>query len=259
MSASHAHRTGLMDRTVREVLGSLLAPELVDRVMDDALDIGGEAGVPEEADRARFFVEGPLRLAVEQVVGEEMAQVVLENLDPILEMAGSHVRSKASPYESLPAADEVLEGPYVAAERSGLRESMTPAAQQPQVVLVLAATLDRSGADGIARALFGQAEVRQVTDVFDLVSAFEAQAHNGPLLVIDCCLPAVEPTTVAAMLPVLPEHSRVVLWGATSAMRAEVEAVSAQAGGWLSCPAESTHDDVAALLIDVLRERFDAA
>lgn len=248
MAAVARKHDGRMARTVREVLGSVFAPDLRDRILEDALDRGRESTVPEEAARARDFVEGPLRATIFEHGGIEAADAVMEGLDPILEMAGSHVRMKdtrrvdetqveprrAPSTIPAPAADDEIPG----------EDSHVTAAQRP----VMMATLDRTGVDGVARCLVGRAEVRQVGDVFDLVSAMDVHSSRAPLLVIDCCLPAVDPATVATMLPVVPRGSRVILWGATERMRADLELVAPAAAEWIACAADATHEDLASLL-----------
>lgn len=241
-----------MARTVREVLGSVLAPDLRDRVLEDALERGRESTVPEEAERARDFVEGPLRAIVFEQVGLEAADAVMEGLDPILEMAGSHVRMKdarrADDTQVEPRrAPSTIPAPPAEDEIPG-EDSHVTATVRP----VMMATLDRTGVDGVARCLVGRAEVRQVSDVFDLVSAMDANAVRAPLLVIDCCLPAVDPATVATMLPVVPRGSRVILWGATERMRADLEMVAPGAAEWIACAADATHEDLASLLASLM-------
>jgi len=222
-----------MARTVREVLGSVFAPQLRDHVFFDALRRASLSTVPEEAERARDFVEGPLRTAVLDLAGHDAAAAVLEGLEPMLEMAGSHVRARGDTTDVNAQALSTL----------------PPAASHGAVPVVLLATLDRSGVRGIARSLLDVGEVRQIGDVFELVSAMDASRSGPPpILVIDCCLPAVDPHTVATMLPVLPEGAHVFLWGASEQLRTDIEAIQPAAASWLSCGAAATHEDLAGLV-----------
>lgn len=251
MAAVARKHDGMMARTVREVLGSVFAPDVRDRLFDAALERGRESTVPEEAERARDFVEGPLRAAVFEHAGPEAAEAVMEGLDPILEMAGSHVRMKdtrrADETQIERRGPSTVPAPAPEDELPGEASQVTAAARP-----VMMATLDRTGVDGVARCLVGRAEVRQVSDVFDLVSAMDAHSSRAPLLVIDCCLPAVDPATVATMLPVVPRGSRVILWGATERMRADLEMIAPSASDWIACAADATHEDLASLLASLM-------
>lgn len=242
MSGSLARRhDGLMARTVREVLGSVFAPQLRDRIFDEALRRSSQITVPEEAERARDFVEGPLCEAVQELAGYEAAEAVVEGLDPILQMAGSHVRVRDRADDTqVTERDRKSTVPVPAPDD----EPFGRAAPRPRVLM---ATLDRTGIEGVARFLVSVAEVRQVADVFDLVAGMDERGVT-PLLVIDCCLPAVDPTTVATMLPVLPPRARVILWGATERMRAELELLSPAVERWIACAPDATHEDLATLL-----------
>lgn len=245
MSGSLARKhDGLMARTVREVLGTVFAPDVRDRVFEEALDRGQASTVPEEAERARDFVEGPLREVLLDYSGQVEADAVQDGLDPILEMAGSHVRARRRDDE---------DDTNVTTHRSDRSTIPGPPPDPADVAAaglspVLMATLDRTGVDGVARCLVGRAHVRQINDVFELMASLDEHASAGPTLVIDCCLPAVDPTTVATMLPVVPPGTHVILWGATERMRADLETLVPAARAWIVCPADATHEDLSKLL-----------
>jgi len=221
-----------MARTVCEVLDSVLAPHVSRRVYERALEIACRTTVPEEAERTRDFAEGPLLEAVKAIAGLEAAEAVMEGLDPILVMAGSQVREKD---EGDPR----------------LVSTQPPPMKRPEPTPVLMATVDRTGIEAIGRKLVGRAVVRQVADVFDLVNAVDARSGEPLVLVIDCCVPAIDPSTVATMLPVLPEGMRVVLWGASERMREELEPLTDAASDWISCAPNADHDDLATLLLSL--------
>lgn len=229
MSGSPARtHDGLMTQTVREVLGSVFAPEVRERIFSEALRRSKAPCVPEEAERARDFVEGPLRSTIEELSGLESAAAVLEGLEPILQMAGSHVRERGDNTEVRHT------------------KSTLPCPEPDHKPTVMMATLDRSGVGHVARALVGSCEVHQVSDVFDLMSGLERMGAR--LVIIDCCLPAVDPTTVATMAHLIPAETRVVLWGATERLRADLEALAPAAKRWITCAAGATHDDLAATI-----------
>ena len=228
MSRARARDDGLMSQTVREVLGSVFAPAVRERIFSEAIRRSNAPTVPEEAERARDFVEGPLRSTIEELVGAEPAAVVLEGLEPILQMAGSHVRER-------PETTQVRH-----------TQSTLPCPEPDRSPTVLIATLDRSGVGHVARALVGSCEVHHVADVFDLMAGLESM--GAALVVIDCCLPAVDPTTVATMAHLIPPDARVLLWGATERLQQDLAALAPPAKHWITCPADATHEDLAALV-----------
>jgi hypothetical protein len=217
-----------MTQTVREVLGSVFAPELRERIFSEAIRRSKAPSVPEEAERARDFVEGPLFSTIEELSGAESAAAVLDGLEPILQMAGSHVRERADTTEVRHT------------------QSTLPCPEPDDKPAVLIATLDRSGVGHVARALVGICEVHHVADVFDLMAGLESM--GAALVVIDCCLPAVDPTTVATMSHLIPPDARVVLWGATERMQQDFVALAPAAKRWVSCTADATHEDLATLI-----------
>ncbi len=231
-------REGPIARSVREALSLVFADAKAEMVLSQALMMAQRVVVPEEADRARSFVYGGLLSALEQHADESDTEIVLERLEPILQMAGSHVRVRED-------------------------EAETPPAKFPAVVprierIILVSSLDRTSIQSIARQLHGRAKVRQVGNVFDLISAVEKHYDDGPTIIIDCSLPAVDPMTLASMLPIHLDEVTVILWGATQAQRVALEKEMPVARHWIPCPSTANHADLA-ILIEHLFDRTDAA
>ena len=277
-----------MEHALRGVLLTVMSADRCDEVLQTALGIACERFVPEEAERARDFVERAVRVAVSGIVDDASADAVLDGMDPILQMAGSHVRPTNSSARNPELADLLhrpstaptpvalvrpaggdfdqglgaLEGNDVGAWSSALLPSTVPppsaslTARPPvddsEPVMVLVATLDQTGTQGIARKLYGRGVVRQVTDIFELISALEARGGHRSIVVIDCCLPAVDPVSVATLVPQLPPGSHIVQWGGTERLRREVEAASPGARRWIHCTTDATHEDLATLIVGLV-------
>jgi len=199
--------------------------------------------VPEEASRARTFVTDSLRRALESYAGLDTAESVVEGLEPILVMMGSHIRTRSD--EELTAEPAETPTPLL----PPLPPLAVPAAQSR---LILVSSLDRTSIQGIARQLFASARVRQIRNVFELLSAVEMNSGEAPVIVVDCSLPAVDPMTLATMLPEEVREAKVVLWGATQRQRDELEERAPIARFWVPCPSTTSHDQLADLLRDFL-------
>jgi hypothetical protein len=114
--------------------------------------------------------------------------------------------------------------------------------------LVLVATLDRAGIQGLARRLLGRAAVRGVQSEFELMYAVTSHCGSRPVVVVDCCVPSVELEALAAMVGALPKLPLVVLWGATAPMHEAVRGFSPAARSWVRLGPSATDADVAELV-----------
>ena len=92
MTAQNAFQMGPMEHALRGVLLTVMSSDRSNEVVQTALGIACEQVVPEEAERARDFVERAIRLAVAGIIDEASAEAVLDGMNPILEMAGSRIR-----------------------------------------------------------------------------------------------------------------------------------------------------------------------
>lgn len=206
---------------------SLLPQSTARMVLDVALLLDGRDRVPEEAGAASTFVRGPLRRAIEVCASTDTAEAVLGRLEPILEMASSHVRRRVD-------------------DSRVVSTSSPPKVDDARVVLI--SSLDRTSIHGLSRGLAGFASVKQVTNVFDLVSALEEHRARRPAVIVDCSLAAIDPTVLATMIPPDVEGLMVVLWGATEKLVEDLESIAPIARTFLVCAADANHDDIATLL-----------
>lgn len=89
---------GLVSRAVREALGTLVSPELYEQLIGRALAGSGLDAIPEQGGAMAAWIEGALRNEIELAVGSDAADLVAEQLAPIVAHAsGSAVRALAAP------------------------------------------------------------------------------------------------------------------------------------------------------------------
>ncbi len=246
MSTAQLEIRGPVARSVQEALSAVLAPDQARLVLDMALMFAQLGVVPEEASRARTFVTDSLRRALESYAGPDTAESVVEGLEPILTMMGSHIRTRSD----VELTAEPAETPTPLLPPLPPLPPLAAPAAQPRLILV--SSLDRTSIQGIARQLFASARVRQIRNVFELLSAVEMNSGEAPVIVVDCSLPAVDPMTLATMLPDEVREAKVVLWGATQRQRDELEDRAPIARFWVPCPSTTSHDQLADLLRDIL-------
>jgi len=86
---------------VELTLAAMFRPELRGPILAEALQLEGTAEIPDDPERGRAFVEGPLRLVVKRRVGAAMSQVLMETLAPLF---GWDARAQS--YDRLPAFGE---------------------------------------------------------------------------------------------------------------------------------------------------------
>jgi len=285
---------GMMHRAVLEVVASVAAPQVADRLLADALAEAGYPWVPESPDAAAAFVRGPLRAAVAGTLGEDLADLVVDGLRPVVEVAsGFHPvagdeppassgvpaspgadRTTADPQESgeqllgeeldLPGLDlldepdaeaAAAEAAFEAAptRRMAAASAKTAAPPPPDALpVVLVATLDRTGVDVIARALSYNAEVRPVADMFEWLAGSETFAGRRQVLVLDCCVAAVDPVAAARTSHMLPPNADVVLWGASEDVIRAVAGIVGEHPRWHRLPSATTHYDLVEFIASTL-------
>jgi hypothetical protein len=196
MGAIRARARSPIGQAVLEALDALLTTELRDGVLALALRIHGGDDVPEEAERARDFVEGPLRTAVQRLVGEEAAHFVLDRLSPMLVMAGSQVR------------------------RTEDREAEAiPTAPPPASTELLVATLDRNAVRLLGALLGPAVSARRVPDIFELVSRLDAGPNMRAVIVLDCRSAPIDPSTLLRIRRLAAGRCTLVVWNASEELR----------------------------------------
>ena len=92
-----------LDVTIHQALMALFAPDLRRRILIESLELEGQPEIPTDPQRARAFVEGPLRLVVKRRVGEVMSRFLLETIAPAFDGA---LELPAPTAEELPAFGE---------------------------------------------------------------------------------------------------------------------------------------------------------
>lgn len=75
--------TGLVERAVREALGTLVSPQLCDQIIARSLAAHGLSSIPEHGPELRTWLEEGLRSDIEVTVGADAADLVVQQLAPI--------------------------------------------------------------------------------------------------------------------------------------------------------------------------------
>jgi hypothetical protein len=108
---------GLISRTVREALGTLVSPQLCEQLIAKSLAAQGLDNVPEQGTIIGEWLEGALRAEIEAAVGADAADLVLSQLGPIAAYAaisqpqqqaaaGGRAARAAAPSNALPDFDD---------------------------------------------------------------------------------------------------------------------------------------------------------
>lgn len=200
-----------------------------------------------------MFVEGPLRREAARLLGRDVADVIVADLGPLLERAGGR---SAAPQEKSSPASEVT-SPFDAATvpRPAQRERAISGERVRRAAwpLVLMATQDRSSIQRVARHLLDQALVQPVHGVSEMVQALDTRRGGcGAVVIVDCCVPVVEPETVASMLDGIDDPPYVVLWGATAAQSDRMGKHTPGARQWIPLATEAGDPEVAELVTMLL-------
>ncbi|MDH5492625.1 MAG: hypothetical protein OEY14_11800 [Myxococcales bacterium] len=184
---------------VRESLTSVLAPELVSRILFDALrrHRGGE--MPRGVAELGSFVEGPLVQVIDEELGEQAAASALEQLRPLLYRIAQGVGQSAPP----PPRRE-----RTASDQATRRVSSSDLGSGVMIVSksrVLELHLEVS---------FGARLVADTTDEGRGLAT--ALAHGPGLWVLDAVrAPSVTPLFLAEQLGQLRPRRLTAIWGST--------------------------------------------
>ena len=119
---------GLVARAVREAVGTLVSPAVYGQLVARALQASGLTEIPESGAAIAAFIEGALLREVEQSVGADAAELVAEQLAPIVAHASvsrvARVQSLAPPP---PARGERASG----SSRAARGKKSSPAKKSP--------------------------------------------------------------------------------------------------------------------------------
>ena len=89
--------------TIREALGAVAARDVVVQVLHRALHRSGAVEIPPGGAELRAFVSGPLAAAVQFVLGEDVGEMVLMQLSPIVARIPTREPIQPLPKNSLPS------------------------------------------------------------------------------------------------------------------------------------------------------------
>jgi hypothetical protein len=123
--------TGLVERAVREALGTLVSPQICEQLIARSLASHGLNNIPENGSELGVWLEGGLRNEVETVVGPDAAELLVSQLGPIAAYAAitvprttqagqNSLRAAAAP--APPRCDLLAEDPFADSGDDGLFE-----------------------------------------------------------------------------------------------------------------------------------------
>lgn len=251
-------------RIIREAIEAVAAPEVRLQIMHRALHMSREHEVPQSGEPLRTFVDKHLRTATAFYLGNEAAEAVMKNLEPLVSLA-QEIASRP-PHRKAGRRDPT-QRTRRERQQSGVspRDILNPQAEtdtskyptvQPlgsALPMVFVATSSQERCAGIETHLQEAAAVQQIEDVVAFLDNLKATSSLSPLVVIDCVEASVQPSTIATLAHELPKGSGVLLWGATDQHRKLVD-VATRDRGWLQCNAEASPGDLAALIKMLLGE-----
>jgi len=108
-------------------------------------------------------------------------------------------------------------------------------------------TVDTAFCGTLLRRLGTRGEVRRVDSMLGLLSVLDSSGGRA-MLVVDCALPSIAPTSIAAMAHLLPEGTDVLLWGVTPGQRGRFFRNYPTTVGWRSCSPDASTDE----LVDII-------
>ena len=249
---------------IREAIEAVAAPDVRLQIMHRALHMAREHEVPPSGEPLHTFVDKHLRTATAFYLGNEAAEAIMKNLEPLVSLAQKvasrppHRRAGRSEPTQRMGRDRQYSG-VSPKDEVGL-ESDPDTSKYPRVQplgsalpMVFVATRNRERCAGIEAHLQEAAAVQQIEDVVGFLDNLKATASLSPLVVIDCVEASVQPSTIATLAHELPKGSGVLLWGATDRHRELVD-LATRDRGWLRCDTDASPADVAALIQMLLDE-----
>jgi len=86
LSDNKAGHSKLIPQAVREALDSVVAPNVRDALLQEALSGSLESELPTDPEQLRRFVAGPLKSSLVRVLGDELGESVVVELDRLAEL-----------------------------------------------------------------------------------------------------------------------------------------------------------------------------
>ncbi len=242
-------------RMVREAIETVATPEVRLQILHRALHMAREHEIPQSGATLQRFVDKHLRTAMTFYLGNEAAEAVMQNLEPMVSYAE---RLSSKPPNDARRPDDT--------RKLGRRRQASGIAEKPEaealldtskyptvsptgsvLPMVFVATRSAERFAEIERHVGHAAAVQQIEDVVAFLDNLKATASLGPLIVIDCVEASVQPTTIATLAHELPSGSAVLIWGAKPQDQ-QLTDLAVGSHGWLRCDVEATPADVASLI-----------
>lgn len=186
---------------MREAFERMVTPEATTAVIELALLRTGDLALPEQPRELATFVRDPLFAAASCELGRDMAEALLEDLQPLLDKA---CESEAAPGR----------------KSSGVRRKDD--SPRPSLPVVLVATEDRSRAQALRHALVPDCRVVWAGDVFDLLARLDGFVAAELMVVLDCRMCSVRPASVDSLAGRVPPRARVILWDCGKRLRRQL-------------------------------------
>lgn len=237
MGAASRRPRGHAAWAIEEALGAVAAPAVRDAILAAALSRGGAVAIP-DGDALTSFVRGPLRAAIIERLGEDVADEVLATLGPLAQRIAA--RRSARPQSLLtpvPAgralpAPTVRPDPPAGAKPVGVSRpsSSSPVDgddasgvvifRQGKTVrageflpVILVVSQDVEWTRLLTLEMVGRAVVRRVGEIFEMVEAIEDHRADLPVVLFDCANAPFHLESVATFASELPPGSWLALLG----------------------------------------------
>ena len=266
-------------RFVHEALGSLAAPVMRDTVIGAALRMASNDERPNTPAGFERFVRGPLRAAMLDALGAEVTDSVSVELEHVVALSSrptglgglatnttAPVPRPGAPPSSRRRADTQLVPPHSGSRLKPLQEpaerdavSQRPMSQAytrgtaralgmpldsdpPPPPKVFVASQSLTFVKGLEHFL--EPPAARAEDVISLLAALNDLKDTPAVIVLDCRRPSIRPMALAILADELPVTVQVMLWGADSTLRSQLEQLSPGVTRWLSCDQD---DDLQAI------------
>ncbi|MCA9598974.1 MAG: hypothetical protein KC776_36945 [Myxococcales bacterium] len=239
---------------LRAVLAQGLGPELAESIADELINVA-RSGVRRTPQRPSDVmpatgVTPPHRAG--RITPRRSSRPKMQRVE-----APRHVAAPTPPPQSgtrNPLGSSWISDEYPSgvAQSLGLSSSFPP--EQTGTVarpLVLVASRDPRIAPRFARLLGTRTEVAEVSSLRELLFDLDATDSKVALL-LDCRLPSVRPSALAALADELPEHASVVLWNPTQAQLDKLVEINPAASKFVVCGPGVGSEDVASRCMDLV-------
>lgn len=234
----------MVRRLFLENIEAVARPELAPRLLQSALMRANREDIPDDPGELRWFVDGPLFDVLRDAFGPDDAESVFHNLIPLLPRVTD--ASGLRPEQRIDDEPQTLVRERGADPDESAEFLRLPAAGEASgLVVVCGRQPDRM--DAVLRALTPDARGHRATDLMSLFDLLQDHPTSVPVIVLDCEHPALNPISLATLLPDMPMGAAIVLWGATRQEEGELLALAPQDGRFIRCPSDAPAAHVAML------------